>query len=290
LKINYKAEIMKFREASLKPELVYAATRDNITNYTDKQVLVAAGKPLDHKSKQHPLEKMIVESEVVSHAEDVLFSLFHAERENSTHSPMTAFTGFFSMLDYLTTEGDISALAGNLKTTGAFTTPTTDTDYQAYEKLVVFVQSAHPLLRSSIGGTPQLLCTETVTNAARKALQNKLKYQEYPTTARLLECLRSDANCATLEIKTHECLGTGSKLILQKAGNMDIGMNTNKSNKFMDVRDPFEDPNEIQFWIQAAYGTRVRQIDRKVFQMNEQKNTALDLSGDYVAVAESAGG
>lgn len=287
LTINYKDEVMKFRESTLKPELVYAATKDNITNYTEKQVLVAAGKPLDHKSKQHPLEKMIVESEVVSHAEDVLFSLFHAERVNSTHSPMTAFTGFYPMLDYLVKEGDIAASAGNLKTTGAFTTPSSNTDYEAYENLVEFIRSAHAMLRSPIGGTPQLICAETVTNAARKALQNKLKNFEYPTMARLLECLRSDANCATLEIKTHECLGTGSKLVLQKAGNMDIGMNTNKSKDFMQVRNPFEDPNEVQFWIQAAYGTRVREVHQKKFLTNEQSNKALDLSGDYVAVKET---
>ena len=280
--LNYKEEVMKFREANLKPELVVAKTKDNITNYTEKMALVIAGKPLDHKKKEHPLERLIIESEIISHGEDVVFSLFFAERDANIFSPMTAFTGFFPMMQYLQAEGDIAAAAGNLRTTGAFVMPTTETDYAAYEQLVEFIKSAHPMLRSSIGGTPQLLGSETIFNAARKALQNKLRYQEYPGMARLLDCLRSDANSAALEIKTHECIGTGSKLVLQKAGNMDIGMNTNKSNNFVQVRDPYEDPNEVQFWIQAAYGTRIRGIHPKQFQTNEQTNTALDLAGDYV--------
>jgi hypothetical protein len=102
----------------------------------------------------------------------------------------------------------------------------------------------------------------------------------------VLEAIREDAFCPGLILSTHEALGTGSKLVLQKVGNMDMGFNTNKSNQFCQVRNIFEDPNEVQFWIEAAYGTRVRDVHQKVFKTNEQTNTGLDLAGDYV-VSES---
>jgi hypothetical protein len=285
--ITYKEEIAKFFESTLKPELVVSKTKDNITNYQDKKVLVQAGTKLDLKSKVHPLEQMIIEDEVKSHSEDVVFSLFFAERNEDVFSPSTAFTGFYPALDMLVTDGYISAGNKNLATTGVFADPTTDTDYAAYENLVEFIGTAHPLLRSSVGGRPQLVIPQNVLKSARAAFRKKVRTFDYPSLEQMLESLRADAFCQGLLIQTHEALGVGSKLVLQKAGNMDIGFNTGKSNQFMQVRNIFEDPNEVQFWIEAAYGVRIRDVHAKVFKTNEQTNVGLDLAGDYVKVSES---
>ena len=118
--ISYKEEIAKFYESTLKPEIVVSKTKDNILNYQDKQLLVAAGATLDLKSKKHPLEQMIVQDEVISHAEDVVFALFFAERDEDIFSPATAFTGFYPAMDMLVTEGYIAAGENNLAVTGAF--------------------------------------------------------------------------------------------------------------------------------------------------------------------------
>jgi hypothetical protein len=50
---------------------------------------------------------------------------------------------------------------------------------------------------------------------------------------------------------------------------------------FVQVRNPFEDPNYVQFWLQAKYGTRIRSIHEKVFQVNEGSAVGVQLSGDY---------
>ena len=136
-------------------------------------------------------------------------------------------------------------------------------------------------MRSSQGGTPQLQCAETVIKAARAALRNKLRMQEYPTTQRMIELLREDAFCPTLEIVTHEALGRGSRLILQKAGNMDLAFNTQAATRFCQIRDIYTDPNEWQFWLQSGYDTRINDWHEKVFRTNEQKNESNDLAGDY---------
>ena len=43
---------------------------------------------------------------------------------------------------------------------------------------------------------------------------------------RMIELLREDAMCPALEILSHEALGQGSRLVLQKKGNMDVAFNT----------------------------------------------------------------
>jgi len=279
--IDYKEEIAKFFESSLKPELTVCKTKDNIQNYKEKYVLVVAGNPLDQKSKKHPLERMIIESEVISHGEDVAFSLFFAERDEDVFSPMTAFTGFFPAMDMLVAEGYIAVSEKNMQTTGTFRP--NPTDATEYDKLVDFIGLSHPLLRSSAHGLPQLMSAQSVMKSVRDSLRKKLNLLEYPTMQRTIEHLREDSFCPGLVWDTHESLGTGSKLVFQKAGNMDIGMNTGRSDKFMRVRDPFEDPNEVQFWLQAAYGVRIQDVHQKKFKTNEQENIGADLAGDYVA-------
>ncbi len=279
--ITYQEEVMKFFESTLNPELVVFKVKDNITNYQEKKVLVQVGKKLDLKKKKHPLEFEIIKDIVTSHGEDVVFSLFHAERDEDTFSPQTAFTGFFPALDALTTKGYISTAEKNTVNTDAIVAPTSDTDVKAYEQLVEFLASGHPMLRSSNGGIPQLLIAENALLAVRSAFRNKVKNLEYATMDRMIEALREDARIPQLVVDTHQALGTGSKLILQKAGNMDIGFNTGKAQQFVQVRNIFEDPNEVQFWLEAGYGVRFRDIHQKKFLTNEQTNTAINLAGDY---------
>ena len=75
---------------------------------------------------------------------------------------------------------------------------------------------------------------------------------------RMIELLREDAMCPALEILSHEALGQGSRLVLQKKGNMDVAFNTQAATKFCQIRDIYEDPNEWQFWLQTGYDTRIR--------------------------------
>lgn len=281
MEINYKAEIGKFFETTLKPQIVVSKTKDNISRYSEKKILMLAGKQVDNKSKKHPLEQLIVMNEIKSHGEDVVYSLFFAERDETAFNPMAAFDGFFTKLDLLVTGGLISAGNKNLATTGEFAMPVDENDTDAYENLVEFLGSSHNLLRSSVGGAPLMTTAQTVIKAARAALRNKLKSFDYPDTAKLLESIREDAFIPGLQFNTHEALGTGSKVMLHKPGLFDVGFNTKSAAQFCQVRPIYEDPNEFQFWIQAAYDTRISDVHPKLFRMNEQTNTALDLAGDY---------
>lgn len=278
---NAQTEIAKFYESALKPELVAYEIQENITNYKDSKVLVAAGAKLDLKSKVHPQEQLILKSIVKSHSEDVAYAMFHAERDSAVLTPMTSMTGFYPALDLLVAAGNIAAGQGNLAVTGQFSAPVDENDSDAYDNMVEFIGSSNPFLLSSIGGTPQLLAPLSVLKNVRAAYRNKVKAFQIPTMAQVIEALREDSFCPSLEAATDEALGSGNKVILQKVGNMDLGFNTSKSEQFVQVRNIDRDPNIVQYWLEAAYGVRIRDVHKKVFRTNEQTNIRIDLSGDY---------
>ncbi len=274
--INYPDEIGKIVEMSIKPELTVARLKDNILNYGDKKVLSNAGEKVDHTKKKHPLEKMVVDNHIISHSEDVTFSAFFAERNDGVFSPLTSFTGFFPWIDHFKTTNDINFANQNLKRTGAFGSGDGINDY---DRLVNFIRSAHPFLRRSA----ILYYSDTIELICKEAYRQKVNSFARPTTEDFWKAVKDDAKCPGLQPVTHEAYGTGHALIMIRPGMMDFGVNTQKATKFVQIRDIFEDPNELQFWLQAAYGTRFQDIHPKVFQTNEFINEGVDMAGDYVA-------
>lgn len=276
--LNHVTELGKLIEMSLKPELVYSSFIDNITSYREKKVLSNQGEMLDNKTKKHPLESMILRDIVLSFMEDVAVNLFFADRDDSLNTPATAFDGFFTKLGALSLAGKIAVGEGNYGVTGAITAPTTETDVEAYGKIVEFIGSSNPFL---LQGETLLYIPLSAVSAMRNAYKNKVKSFVDPTMGQVLEALRADTFCPGLQIITDPVLGTGSKLILTKPGNMDIGMAPNKAEQFVQVRDPKLDPNDVQFWIQTAFDTRVKDVHQKVFKTNDGTSTASAVAGDY---------
>lgn len=273
--ISYPDEIGKIVEMSLKPELTVSRLKDNIQNYKEKRVISNAGERVDHVNKRHPLEKTVIDNMVISHTEDVVFSAFFAERDDSAFSPMSAFTGFFPWIDHFKTTSDISMANRNLVPTGEFGSGDGVDDY---DRLVTFLRQAHPMLKRGA----VLYYSSSVELICKEALRQKTKAFKRPTSEEFWEAVKDDANFPMLQPISHEAYGTGSALILTKPGMLDLGVNTRRASQFVQVRDIFEDPNDVQFWLQAAYGTRFQDVHCKVFQVNECSNEGVDLAGDYV--------
>lgn len=281
--ITYKNDLIGYEHSSLTVSETVFKAKDNVHNYDDVDVQYLGGKPVDDVTKRHPLEFQILQAMVKTHAEDVMFALFHGERNDEGSNALTAFDGFGCQIDALFSDGKLSASRGNYAPTGAFDAPTDRNDYTSYENLVDFIRGAHPMLRSSIGGNPLLYVTETVLVNVREALRNKLQLIEYPSMDQMISHLREDSLCSGLQIVSHIALGTGHRIMLMKDGLLDFGWNTRRATQFIQVRDPFEDPNDVQFWLQAAYGTRIQDWHEKVFRINDQTNECLNLAGDYAA-------
>jgi hypothetical protein len=276
--LRNQQELMKFFEAKIKPEKTYAELFDNINNYKEVKVISNAGEMVNNKTKKHPLEFLILNDMVTSYGEDVAFNLFFAERDEDVKSAATAFTGFNPKLDILIAAGEISAAKKNLVTTGAFDMPVDGDDTDSYDKMVDFLKQVHPMMKQ---GETLLYATDKPLQAALAAYANKVKYHNDPTMAQMLEKLRSDAELPNLNVIRDPVLGTGDRLMLAKPGLLDLGTNEESDGQFVQVRNIFDDPNDVQFWIQADWDTRIVDIHPKLFMMNEQSNTGVNLAGDY---------
>ncbi len=112
------------------------------------------------------------------------------------------------------------------------------------------------------------------------------------TFASLLTQLREDCSIPNLQIVSHYALGVGDRLVLTEPGNLDLGMNTFSDTGFVQVRNPYENPNYVQFWMQWEIGMRVKNLHKRGFMMSDGTVTANPLSGDYVSdpVPEGGGG
>ena len=273
--------ILGYEPSDIEPKDVVFITHENSQKYDDLELLIIGGKPVSNITKKHPLEEKVAFNLVKSHAEDVVYEMFTASRDDDSTSPSGAFDGFYTKIDKLIIAKEVNAARGNYAVSGTFEMPLDTNDTAAYDNLVEWIGGANNYLRSSRYGIPQLLCAESVLVAARAALRNKLRLFDYPSMQKLFESIREDAMCPGLEIVSHEALGLGNRLIMQKKGNMDFAFNTQAASRFCQVRDIYTDPNEWQFWLQSGYDTRINDWHEKVFRTNEQKNTALDLAGDY---------
>ena len=273
--------ILGYEPSDIEPKDVVFITHENSQKYDDLELLIVGGQPVSNITKKHPLEQKVAFNLVKSHAEDVVYEMFTASRDDESTSPSGAFDGFYTKIDKLIIAKEVNAARGNYAVSGTFEMPLDTNDTAAYDNLVEWIGGANNYLRSSRYGIPQLLCAESVLVAARAALRNKLRLFDYPSMQKLFESIREDAMCPGLEIVSHEALGLGNRLIMQKKGNMDFAFNTQAASRFCQVRDIYTDPNEWQFWLQSGYDTRVNDWHEKVFRTNEQKNTALDLAGDY---------
>lgn len=154
-------QIFGYEPSLIEPKDVVFITRENSQKYDDNELLVIGGSPVSNITKKHPMETKIVFGLTTSHAEDIVYSLFHAERDEDSNSPSGAFDGYFTKADKLIVSGAVNAARGNLAISGEFEIPVKDDDYSAYENLVDWIGGAHNSLRSSQGGIPQLLCAET---------------------------------------------------------------------------------------------------------------------------------
>lgn len=270
------SDIGKIEQSKLKVEKAYASVTDNIWNYVEK-IMVSPDEMLGkNKSKKHPFEVKTMMAIIITFAEDILDALFNAERNEADNSPMGLFDGFETKVNKAIVAGKIAAGLGNQVDSGTFPAPLDESDFIAYTRLRDWLRQANPyLLRKG-----NLLLPRVVARNCRDALKNKTK-QKAATFIDFLEYLNDDID-GNLSMTRSMFMGTGERIYLTAPGNMDFGMNTLGDEKYVQVRNISKDPNEVNYWIQADYGTRWRSFHKKVFMTNTGSLTANALSGDYV--------
>lgn len=271
---TYVSEIGKTREVSLKPENCVLPLVDHIDNLSTKRIIsnVPDSEVPDNITKNHPLEKLILQSVTRTVGEDILDYMFHAERNTADLTPAGMVDGFNKKIDDYITASDISEANGNLYASGSISTS------DGFTKLCAFVRSANAFLRRKgyiMMSSGSFFKCLTELSATLSTAGKLITLQEF------LEYLRLQTQAPVVDIVIDDCLGSGDRWIYTTPFNLELGMNTKAATQFIQVRSPFKDPNWVQFWTQWGLGTRILKIHAKEFLVNDQSNTANAIGGDY---------
>jgi len=276
--IDYTSEIGKMIERSLIVLPCYNAIKEHIQNYAAVAVLNPTGDKINNQTKKHPLEKEILEALVRTIGEDILDSIFHGTRNTADKSPLGMLDGYFTQIATEIAAGTIATAHGNYATSGTLPVPSSDS--YAFDRLYTWIRKAHPQLRKKAAA---LYISPSALINAKDALSYLLGINRLDAFDRFLPYLRQVADAPNLEIISTDALGSGSQLVLAKPRLLDLGMNTKTDVQFIQARNPYEDPNYVQFWSQWELGARINSLHEKEFFCNEQTNTATDMAGDYVS-------
>jgi hypothetical protein len=277
--VGYKAEISRLIERELQTYAAYAAIKDNIKNYTTKRVLYDATKDkVNNKTKQHPLERDIIADVIKTVAEDIIDCLWHATRDTSDLTPQGMANGFNTLIDTAVAAGDITSGKNNLVACGSLAAPANATDTTAFTSLRDWLRNTHQKIRSK--ALVLYIPNNSLINV-KDALENKKTSYKDVSFAAVLAQLREDCTLPNLQIVSHYSLGTGDRLTLTEPGNLDVGMNSFSDAGFIQVRSPYEDANDVQFWNQFDIGMRIKNLNVRGFMVSDGTVTANPLSGDY---------
>jgi len=269
--VTNSTEIAKVEEVTMIMRKAYASVKDSIQNY--KSTLVGPDVLLGkNQSKKHPWEKTMIATIVKTFGEEVLSALFSATFDLADQTPQGLFDGYNKIITAAITGGAIAAGKGNLFTTGALNNSVVATN--VFDKLLAMYRASDVNLRTqkSIFMVPFAI-GDAYDDAYFEKYKSKPNYDEFGRT------VLSGSNGLCL-LKRSSVIG-GGRVILTAEGNFDFGMDTMSDAEFVQVRYPFEDPNLVQFWIQADFGTRIRSFHKKVFMTNEQAGAAVTIAGDY---------
>lgn len=276
---NYKGEISRLLERELQTYTAIAPIKDNITNYKTKRVLYDASKDkVNNKTKQHPLERDIIADVITTVGEDIIDCLFHATRDVTDQTPQGMANGYHTIIDTLVAAGAITLAKGNLVNCGSLAAPADESDLTAFNSLKAWLRNIDHKWRNK---NVVLYIPYNSMYHVKDALENKKTSYKDVTFANVLTQLREDCGIPKLQIVSHYALGEGDRLMLTEPGNFDLGMNTFSDVGFVQVRDPFEDANEIQFWNQFDIGMRIKNLNKRGFMISDGSVTSNPLSGDY---------
>jgi hypothetical protein len=273
------SELGHFVERSLKPTMSYCSIDDSILNYKEKKVISNAGETVDSVSKKHPLERKIIENIVASYNEDIALGVFTYAYDATGLVPAKSYDGLYTKLLAHIGAGEVSVAKNNMYNTGAIVAPASATDTTAYDQAVALLSAAHPLLRS---GVANWYIGSIPWSYIRAAYKNKVKAFSDPTSEQVMTALKDDASFPLLNRITKPTFGVGDFSFVIKPGLIDLGINTKAAAQFVQVRQIDPDPNIVNFWLQAAFGTRWKSNHAKVFICNDRPLASVSgMAGDY---------
>lgn len=278
-----KDEILRPEESVLSPRMGYLTITDNIQNYRDKKLLMKEGRTLTGENKKHPYEYEILKSIVKTFVEDFTLAIPHAKEElDNDTSPLTIFDGYNAIIDRLVGETKISGGKGNLIEVDNLV-PHDETEAEKkkpLDALIGFVRALNPMLRS---GALDIIVPMDTLNYILDAFELRRVSQGDISREKLAEFVRDKCGLGqTPSIISNPIIGKGTRLIATRPGNITVGVSAPADMQFVQVRSVYEDPNLVQYWMQAQMGVRIDNWNSKMFAVSNGTITfPTGLEGDY---------
>lgn len=277
----YVGEVGKIVERPLEVKPCVLPLKDHIMNYRDKKVISNTAEGVNNQTKKHPIEKLILETAVTTVSEDSLIPLFPGERNEANKTPLGMYDGIDTIIDTDIANGDITTAKGNLINLGAsaFIAPDPDdatTQKTAWNSMLKFLRALDPFLRrQGFLYLPDNIAWRVMDSLGYVVNNRALEWDVF------LGAIKGLGGFNGKIIRT-DLMGTGDRIMCSAPNNIDFGLNTKSDQKFVQVRDPFEDPNWVQFWIQWDAGMRIKTVHRKKFAINNGTPVGdSSFAGDY---------
>lgn len=268
----------RVKESKLVPEWGFTTLVEDIMNYEDVNLVGNMPEHVNPETKKHPHEVMIIGEVAKTIGEDILDAIYFAERDEEDASPLGLFNGIYPLIDVLVAAGEISTGKGNRFATGDIADVTDEADTTPYTTMVNALRAVNWALKRD-GAI--LKMTETLYFRVLNGLTNKIKYKPQNGFDVLMENLRGDAAFRNLQVSIEPEMGTGTNFLITTRENFDFSLWLDSSAEFVQVRNPFTNPNLVQFWSQWKAGCRLRVHHAKAFMMNDATPAGQLLSGDY---------
>ena len=271
-----KSQLGYTTERTLVAHIVWDFYPANEDDFQEKPVqLTIEGSAAFH----FPKTEEFMEQIGIQFSDNVFACLWHGDEE-SEKEELALYNGFHTDLRHDIENGIVSKAAGNLVEMDAIEGPTEEGDSEAWNAFVKWYNQWHPALKRR--ETVVYLST-AYGNAIADAYEQK--HRSHQSVNYL-----PDAN-GNFKVREYpkvtfvpsDDFGTGTRVIATIPGNMEFGVNSEKDQSFVSVRQGSDkDHKDISFQVQGIFGTRILRIEAPYFCTNGGSIEDKYWSGDYL--------
>ncbi len=257
-------KLMEVVPSVLKVRTGYMQLTDNVANYKQQRITVKAGRHAGSGDGKHPYEVEILRAAIATMQGDVARALFPGKYDPADLSPTGVFDGFLTILQGLVDAKEIAQDRGNYLTIAPGAA----------------AKTALEVLQKRLGGMltdgdVDVLCDRERAQFLREvallgAADKAATHEEVEARLAALLGVRGRLRLLGTPLYPAPPSGKGG-IILCRPGTLTVGLGKRRDVEAVRVRSPYNDPNVVQFWMQADVGTRVDQWGGEVLTLVEFK-------------------
>jgi hypothetical protein len=281
-------EVAKLIERKLKTYLAFRPAAMNLQRFKEKEPFEATDKVDESTLMRLPQTTHAILQAGEMYGQEVLQAVFHGDRKKGSESPYGIIDGLFvqiakDMTAYQDEDGNeipilISEKNGNLIKTAAITKPTSTEDYAAYDVFESFVEALDPSLADNPDGVL------IIADKKRAAYIFQAYMNRYPNLQNSVK-YEDGYKFFTLDNVTligTPLMGDTDTLIATVPNNFSLGIESERSDNNVFVKQHGFDPNKINLWIQSAQGVRLDNPTKSHFAISCTEEGQLHETTPYV--------